>query len=128
MLEERLNAKAPVQLHGAGTTNPSKYIWKAMDLFEERAKVTRAHTHAHTLRYKYYREAERNWPVEMYMEFQQDINPKMRAVLVDWLVEVHLKFKMLQPTVGRRAEHFPDARRGGALILGHETLRPPRST
>mmetsp|Transcript_25787 Transcript_25787/g.80333 ORF Transcript_25787/g.80333 Transcript_25787/m.80333 type:complete len:356 (-) Transcript_25787:101-1168(-) len=49
--------------------------------------------------YKYYRAAEDNWPVELYMEFQQDINPKMRAVLVDWLVEVHLKFKMLQPTI-----------------------------
>ena len=24
---------------------------------------------------------------------------KMRAVFVDWLVEVHLKFKMLQPTL-----------------------------
>ena len=33
------------------------------------------------------------------MEFQPNINAKMRAILVDWLVEVHLKFKMLQPTI-----------------------------
>lgn len=33
------------------------------------------------------------------MEFQQDINAKMRAILVDWLMEVHYKFKMLQPTM-----------------------------
>jgi ABC-type phosphate transport system substrate-binding protein len=39
LLEERLNARAPIQLHGAGTTNPSKFFWKTMDLFEERAKV-----------------------------------------------------------------------------------------
>jgi hypothetical protein len=26
--------------------------------------------------------------------FQVDINEKMRAILVDWLVEVHLKFKV----------------------------------
>merc|ERR1719252_466969 len=39
VLEERLNMKAPIQLHGAGTTNPREYIWKTMDLFEERAKV-----------------------------------------------------------------------------------------
>jgi hypothetical protein len=25
---------------------------------------------------------------------QADINEKMRAILVDWLVEVHLKFKV----------------------------------
>ena len=25
---------------------------------------------------------------------QKDINEKMRAILVDWLVEVHLKFKV----------------------------------
>lgn len=29
----------PVELHGSGTTNPSKYFWKVMDLFEERAKI-----------------------------------------------------------------------------------------
>ena len=25
---------------------------------------------------------------------QADINEKMRAILIDWLVEVHLKFKV----------------------------------
>jgi Cyclin, N-terminal domain len=25
---------------------------------------------------------------------QADINDKMRAILIDWLVEVHLKFKV----------------------------------
>eukprot|EP00929_Paragymnodinium_shiwhaense_P032029 TRINITY_DN17825_c0_g1_i1.p1 TRINITY_DN17825_c0_g1~~TRINITY_DN17825_c0_g1_i1.p1 ORF type:complete len:442 (+),score=120.90 TRINITY_DN17825_c0_g1_i1:64-1326(+) len=29
-----------------------------------------------------------------YMDRQTDINTKMRAILVDWLVEVHLKYKM----------------------------------
>jgi hypothetical protein len=28
------------------------------------------------------------------MPLQADINEKMRAILVDWLVEVHLKFKV----------------------------------
>ena len=31
-----------------------------------------------------------------YMEkMQTDINEKMRAILIDWLVEVHLKFKLV---------------------------------
>ena len=29
------------------------------------------------------------------MERQEDINEKMRAILIDWLVEVHLKFKLV---------------------------------
>lgn len=28
-----------------------------------------------------------------------DINEKMRAILVDWLVEVHMKFKLLPETL-----------------------------
>jgi hypothetical protein len=35
-------------------------------------------------------------PTYGYMEkTQPDINEKMRAILVDWLVEVHLKFKLV---------------------------------
>jgi cyclin B len=35
----------------------------------------------------------------MYMHTQQDINARMRAILVDWLVEVHLKFKLVPATL-----------------------------
>ena len=34
-----------------------------------------------------------------YMTKQRDINEKMREILLDWLVEVHLKFKMLPETL-----------------------------
>ena len=33
------------------------------------------------------------------MGIQKDINIKMRAILIDWLVDVHLKFKMKQETL-----------------------------
>lgn len=33
------------------------------------------------------------------MQRQQDINEKMRAILVDWIIEVHLKFKLLPETL-----------------------------
>lgn len=36
-----------------------------------------------------------NIPKPGYMERQEDINEKMRAILIDWLVEVHLKFKLV---------------------------------
>eukprot|EP00801_Mesodinium_rubrum_P004536 Mrub_04539.p1 GENE.Mrub_04539~~Mrub_04539.p1 ORF type:complete len:391 (+),score=129.13 Mrub_04539:53-1174(+) len=34
-----------------------------------------------------------------YMKTQSDINEKMRGILIDWLIEVHLKFKLLPETL-----------------------------
>ena len=34
-----------------------------------------------------------------YMSRQTDINEKMRAILIDWLVDVHLKFKLVNETL-----------------------------
>lgn len=34
-----------------------------------------------------------------YMQKQTDINSKMREILIDWLVEVHLKFKLRDETL-----------------------------
>jgi cyclin B len=34
-----------------------------------------------------------------YMDSQEDTNPRMRAVLIDWLVEVHLKYKLRPETL-----------------------------
>ena len=34
-----------------------------------------------------------------YMSKQTDVNEKMRAILIDWLVEVHLKFKLMVETL-----------------------------
>ena len=33
------------------------------------------------------------------MLIQTDINDKMRAILIDWLVEVHYKFKLVPETL-----------------------------
>jgi Cyclin, N-terminal domain/Cyclin, C-terminal domain len=38
-------------------------------------------------------------PKPGYMESQKDINEKMRAILVDWLIDVHAKFKMTLETL-----------------------------
>ena len=39
------------------------------------------------------------YPTCNYMKSQFDINEKMRAILFDWLVDVHLKFKLLPETL-----------------------------
>lgn len=33
------------------------------------------------------------------MSKQNDINEKMRGILVDWVIEVHLRFKLLPETL-----------------------------
>lgn len=34
-----------------------------------------------------------------YMNDQNDVNPKMRSILIDWLIDVHIKFKLLPQTI-----------------------------
>ncbi|MEW5306207.1 MAG: hypothetical protein WDW36_008690 [Sanguina aurantia] len=50
--------------------------------------------------FSFYRRAEPKYRVPAtYMSKQSAINEKMRGILVDWLVEVHLKFKLMSETL-----------------------------
>ncbi|KAK4278834.1 hypothetical protein QN277_016623 [Acacia crassicarpa] len=49
--------------------------------------------------YKYYKFAESESRVYDYMGSQPDVNAKMRAILVDWLIEVHRKFELMPETL-----------------------------
>ncbi|KAL4272276.1 hypothetical protein GQ457_13G020580 [Hibiscus cannabinus] len=50
--------------------------------------------------YKFYRKAECTGCVPPnYMAQQHDINEKMRAILIDWLIEVHYKFELMEETL-----------------------------
>lgn len=50
--------------------------------------------------YSFYRKTEVQSCVPAdYMSRQSDINEKMRAILIDWLIEVHLKFKLMPETL-----------------------------
>ncbi|KAK1365973.1 Cyclin N-terminal domain-containing protein [Heracleum sosnowskyi] len=49
--------------------------------------------------YKFYKSAEHESRVFDYIDFQPEINQKMRAILVDWLVEVHNKFELMPETL-----------------------------
>ncbi|KAL3625715.1 hypothetical protein CASFOL_030244 [Castilleja foliolosa] len=44
--------------------------------------------------YNFYKLTEDDGRVHDYMDSQKDINYKMRAILVDWLIEVHKKFEL----------------------------------
>ncbi|KAL4303898.1 hypothetical protein GQ457_10G023560 [Hibiscus cannabinus] len=50
--------------------------------------------------YAYYKKTEVSSCVSPnYMERQFDINEKMRAILIDWLIEVHYKFELMEETL-----------------------------
>lgn len=50
--------------------------------------------------YEHFRSKEGSTSVRpVYMEDQTHINERMRSILVDWLVEVHLKFKLVPETL-----------------------------
>ncbi|XP_043711834.1 G2/mitotic-specific cyclin-2-like isoform X2 [Telopea speciosissima] len=50
--------------------------------------------------YAHYRKAESSSCVSRnYMAQQFDINEKMRAILIDWLIEVHYKFELMDETL-----------------------------
>ncbi|MCD7472864.1 Cyclin-B1-1 [Datura stramonium] len=45
--------------------------------------------------YSFYKLTEDEGRVNDYMDFQPELNHKMRAILVDWLIEVHRKFELM---------------------------------
>eukprot|EP00730_Choanoeca_flexa_P013569 TRINITY_DN5463_c0_g1_i1.p1 TRINITY_DN5463_c0_g1~~TRINITY_DN5463_c0_g1_i1.p1 ORF type:complete len:378 (+),score=131.50 TRINITY_DN5463_c0_g1_i1:191-1324(+) len=50
--------------------------------------------------YTYMRELELKFKVDpTYFAHQPEVNEKMRSILVDWLVEVHYRFELLQETL-----------------------------
>jgi hypothetical protein len=49
--------------------------------------------------YEIYLDLEFKFAPKPYMQNQADINYKMRAILVDWLVEIHSKFKLQTSTL-----------------------------
>ncbi|XP_077218618.1 G2/mitotic-specific cyclin S13-7-like isoform X2 [Tasmannia lanceolata] len=49
--------------------------------------------------YTFYRLAESSNQIHDYMDSQTEINEKMRAILMDWLIEVHNKFSLMPETL-----------------------------
>ncbi|XP_057452490.1 G2/mitotic-specific cyclin S13-7-like isoform X3 [Lotus japonicus] len=49
--------------------------------------------------YKFYKQTEGDSRVSDYMKSQHEINEKMRSITVDWLLEVHNRFKLMPETL-----------------------------
>lgn len=52
-----------------------------------------------TRMYENFNQLERQYMAKNYLADQPNITEKMRSILIDWLVEVHLKFKMVPETL-----------------------------
>ena len=52
-----------------------------------------------SLTYEYLSEQETRLRIHDYFSIQQDIKPKMRSILIDWLIQVHHRFKLYQETL-----------------------------
>lgn len=107
-----LKRQAPVDphdiledLHIQDTKKPRKYeeegeIQNWDDLDEQDSKDPMMVTEYSDEIFKYYHELElRTLADPNYLYLQQDVRPKMRSILVDWLVEVHMKFRLLPETL-----------------------------
>uniref|UniRef100_A0A7S4AAP4 Cyclin N-terminal domain-containing protein n=1 Tax=Pseudo-nitzschia australis TaxID=44445 RepID=A0A7S4AAP4_9STRA len=81
--------------------NPSSYQFGPADNIDERdAEDPLCATEYVQDMYDHFREKEAITSVRpLYMENQTHINERMRSILVDWLVEVHLKFKLVPETL-----------------------------
>lgn len=83
-------------------SNPSSYQYSGQtDNIDERdaEDVLCATAYVEDM-YQHFRSKELTTSVKPhYMKNQSHINEKMRSILVDWLVEVHLKFKLVPETL-----------------------------
>jgi cyclin B len=83
------------------SSNPSSYQFGPADNIDERdAEDPLCATEYVQDMYHHFRGKEAITSVRpLYMENQTHINERMRSILVDWLVEVHLKFKLVPETL-----------------------------
>jgi len=42
--------------------------------------------------FEYYRRRETRFPIRKYLDKQSELNQNMRSILVDWMVEVQVRF------------------------------------
>mmetsp|Transcript_8785 Transcript_8785/g.18006 ORF Transcript_8785/g.18006 Transcript_8785/m.18006 type:complete len:358 (-) Transcript_8785:99-1172(-) len=100
--ERNINAKLPSSIESNLLSNPVSYQYSGHsdDIDKRDQDDPLCATEYVEDMYEYFRSNEGSTSVQpTYMTSQRHINEKMRAILVDWLVEVHLKFKLVPETL-----------------------------
>lgn len=97
-----LQSHVPVQQRPSFVTNSNSYQHTGqVDNIDERdAEDPLCATEYVQDMYEHFRLKEASTSVRpVFMDAQPHINERMRSILVDWLVEVHLKFKLVPETL-----------------------------
>mmetsp|Transcript_14653 Transcript_14653/g.35312 ORF Transcript_14653/g.35312 Transcript_14653/m.35312 type:complete len:378 (-) Transcript_14653:287-1420(-) len=104
-MHEQDSVMAPPPQAGLNNYNPAstlsyQYSGPADDIDERDSDDPLCATSYVQDMYEHFRSKEQSTSVRpVYMEDQKFINERMRSILVDWLVEVHLKFKLVPETL-----------------------------
>ena len=100
MRREQQPATAPPPLPPAGPSNTTSSRPSLPDIDSQDAgNHLAAPQYAAEIYANYHRVEESYRAPSNYMDNQPEVTPWMRGVLVDWLVEVHLKFKLMPETL-----------------------------
>ncbi|GAA5948206.1 hypothetical protein JCM3765_001313 [Sporobolomyces pararoseus] len=93
--ERRVNSKYEVEVEGVTAKDEG---WEDLDAGDEEDPLM---VSAYVVEvYEYLRELElTTMPEPDYMSNQNEVTWKMRGILVDWLVEIHTKFRLLPETI-----------------------------
>ncbi|GAA6014757.1 hypothetical protein JCM11491_001968 [Sporobolomyces phaffii] len=94
--ERRMNSKYEVEVEGGIRAKDEG--WEDLDAGDEEDPLM-VSTYVVEV-YEYLRELElTTMPEPEYMSNQNEVTWKMRGILVDWLVEIHTKFRLLPETI-----------------------------
>lgn len=87
--QPELPAASPPPAEEATAVQPKKELTNVQD----------AEEYATDIQNRLFLEEAAFLPRVDYMEMQADLTPKMRTILIDWLVEVHMKYKLRSETL-----------------------------
>lgn len=81
------------------TSEPSLEEQIAAVTAADAANPNRVGAYVNAIMRHHFTEEGRKTPSATFMSRQTDVTPKMRGILIDWLIEVHVKFRMMPETL-----------------------------
>jgi len=92
--ERHKSVPVPPQTVSISSALLPPYPQDGISSWEESSNIQHVGEYASEIFASLFKDEANFLPRPNYMESQTDINAKMRAILIDWLVEVHMKYKL----------------------------------
>jgi len=97
--ERHKSVPVPPQTVSISSALLPPYPQDGISSWEESSNIQHVGEYASEIFASLFKDEANFLPRPNYMESQTDINAKMRAILIDWLVEVHMKYKLRPETL-----------------------------